>query len=141
MKPDFQARVFRRKGNSLVPADQYADEMMAGIKEGKDVLIRLWKPRNIKQHKLVFALAQIVYENSELFKSQEHVIRELKHETGLTDVYVGFDGVRRYEVRSISFGSMPQDEFERWLPRALYVLSYFSGIPESVLLEEGKKNG
>jgi hypothetical protein len=141
MKPDLESRVFRRKGNALIPADIHAEEMFATIKDGKDVLLRVFKPRNVEHHRKLFAILNCVVENSETYRDVEELLTIVKIATGLTTAVKGMDGQIYRIPKSISFASMPQDTFERFFKRATYALSQLSGIPESVLLEEIKNEG
>lgn len=137
MKPDLESRVFKKRGNTLVPSDIHADELMQSIKDGKQVLLRVFKPRNIDHHRKLFAILNCVVENSEIYNNVNELLNLLKIATGLT-IPVQFEGKIYRVVDSISFSSMAQDVFERWFKRATYALSQLSGIPESVLLEESE---
>lgn len=136
MKPDLECRVFRRKGNALIPADIHAEELMSSIKDSKDILLRVFKPRNVQHHRKLFAILKCVVDNSEQYNDIDELLVIVKLAVGYATVVQGMDGIMYRVPRSISFSSMPQDEFERFFPRAVYVLSKLSGIDESVLLEE-----
>jgi hypothetical protein len=136
MKPDLECRVFTRKGNTLIPADIHAEEMFNTIKNGKDVILRVFKPRNVQHHRKLFAVLNCVVENSEKYNDVEELLIIVKLAVGYATVVQGMDGEMYRVPRSISFSSMPQDEFDRFFPRAVYVLSKLSGITEEVLLKE-----
>jgi Protein of unknown function (DUF1367) len=136
MKPDLECRVFYRRSNTLVPADIHAEEMFNTIKDGKEVLLRVFKPRNVQHHRKLFAILNCVVENSEKYNDIEELLVIVKLAVGYATVVQGMDGEMYRVPRSISFSSMPQDEFERFFPRAVYVLSRLSDIPEDVLLNE-----
>lgn len=136
MKMDLESRAFIKRGKSLVPADIFAEEFFDGLKEGAKYLIRCWKPRNIDQHRKLFAMLRVVVDNSDKFESVDVLLEVIKIAVGYYDVVQGFKGEFLKIPRSIAFASMPQTEFERFFPQATYVMSQLSGIPESVLLEE-----
>lgn len=136
MKMDLEARCFLRRGNSLVPADSHAEELFEGIKEGKQVLVRVTKARNVDQHRKLFAMLRVVIDNSDKYESVDVLLALIKLAVGLYDVVQSYDGSFVKIPKSISFASMNQDAFERFFPRATYIMSKLSGIPESVLLEE-----
>jgi hypothetical protein len=138
MKPDFESRAFIRRGNTLVPADVHAEDLFEGIKDGKKVLIRIWSPRNIDHHRKLFAILNCVCENSEKWNDVEELLQVVKIATGYVTVVQGLDGDIYRIPKSISFASMPQDQFNRFFNRAVYTLSQISGISEDVLLEESK---
>lgn len=139
MKPDLECRVFRRKGNTLIPSDIHAEEMFNTIKDGKDILIRIWKPRNIEQHRKLFAILRTVVNNSETYNNVEELLVVVKLAVGYATVVQDWEGNYVRQAKSISVASMPQDEFARFFPRAVYVLSKLSGIDANVLLEESNK--
>jgi hypothetical protein len=136
MKPDLECRVFQRKGKTLVPADIHAEEMFNTIKDGKHVLLRIFKPRNVQHHRKLFAVLNCVVENSEKYNDVNELLVIVKLAVGYATVVQGMDGEMCRIPRSISFSSMAQDEFERFFPRAVYVLSKLSGINEDILLNE-----
>jgi len=109
---------------------------MSTIKDGKDVLLRVFKPRNIDHHRKLFAILNCVCSNSETYQDVDELLTIVKIATGFTTAVQGLDGKIYRIPKSISFASMPQDVFERFFKRATYALSQLSGIPEDVLLEE-----
>lgn len=136
MKPDLECRVFIKKNNSLIPADIHAEDLMNNLKDGKHVLLRVFKPRNVQHHRKLFAVLNCVVENSEKYNDVEELLVIVKLAVGYATVVQGMDGEMYRVPRSISFSSMAQDEFERFFPRAVYVLSRLSGITEDMLLKE-----
>lgn len=138
MKPDLECRAFIRRGKSLVPADVHAEDIFESIKDGKQCLVRIWKPRNVDHHRKLFAILNCVCDNSEVYNDVEELLSIVKIAVGYTNAVQGLDGNIYRIPQSISFASMPQDKFERFFKRATYALSKISGIPESVLLEESQ---
>lgn len=139
MKTDLESRVFRRRGNTLIPADMHADELMKKIGDGKDVLVRLYKPRNIDHHRKLFAILNCVVENSETYNDVEELLDVVKIMTGYNRVVQGLDGQIYRIPKSIAFASMSQEVFDRFFNRATWALSQLSGISEDVLLKEIEK--
>jgi hypothetical protein len=135
---DLESRCFIKRNGALYPSDMHADDLMATLKDGKEVLVRIHKPRNVQQHKLMFSILSKVSENSEVWPDVKSLLSAVKRAVGLMEAYIDVDGVIRQQTRSVSFASMPQQEFERFLPRALNVLARISGIDEEILLKESK---
>lgn len=118
-----QTLFMRVVNGSLTPADAESREKIGRLKEGRLIMIRAMAPRNPLQHRLLWHLARLVFENSEDFTSSEHVVEQMKIGTGLTDrvqlVVPGIGTVVQERGRSIAFESMPQAEFEEWFERVL----------------------
>lgn len=86
-------------------------------KYGKEILCYNKKPRNGKHHKLVFAMAKCVIDNSpeESIVSRMtpyDLIKELEYENGIIEMRMRLDGEVYYVPKSISYESMNEDEFE-----------------------------
>lgn len=127
---DVEARAFVKRRNpatgrcGLVPADQWADEFMATIKDGQQVLVTVRKPRSVQFHRLLFALLRKVVENSDRWATERVLLDDLKLATGLFETRVSALTGMPYPVpASISFASMSADEFHRWFDKALLVLA------------------
>ena len=65
------ARSFVRKGNTLVPADIHADEFLAGIPDGKEVLATIRRPRSPEHNRWFFAMLAKVCHASGKFNDPE----------------------------------------------------------------------
>ena len=81
-------------------------------------------PRNVQHHRKLFALLNLVAENSDVYDTPEKAIYALKLCTGYCDPIAD---PRTGEIvpiaRSIAFENMPQDEFEAWYCQALDAVS------------------
>lgn len=122
---DLNAFAFTRKGNALIPSDIHAADFLEGIKDGKEVLVSIKKPRSVKHHRRVFALLQLVLDNTEQWQGdKDALLSDLKMATRLVDVRVDLITGREYIVpRSISFASLDQISFDRWWRRAVHVIA------------------
>lgn len=109
----------------LVPSDPFAEEFMAPLKEGREVLLSARKARSIRQHRWLFALLRIVVQNADSRWADEQVLLEdLKLATGLFETRVSAITGMPYPVpASISFSAMPAERFGAWLDKAVAVLA------------------
>lgn len=98
-------------------------EKVIGLPTGTGVRAKISKMRNYQFHKKFFALLQIGYEafdppkifhkGVEIQKSQERFRKDCIIMAGYYDTVVNLKGEVRAEAKSISFGNMSQDEFEK----------------------------
>lgn len=99
----FKARILRLKG-----------------KAGQWLRIEWSSPRNVQHHRKLFALLQLIADNSETYDTAEKALYALKLCTG--HLYPMVDP-RTGEIvpvaRSIAFESMGQEDFEAWYCQAL----------------------
>jgi hypothetical protein len=128
MSTDLSARAFRVSRiqgiKVLVPADPFADEFMAPLKEGRDILVSTHNPRNPSHHKLLFALLRKVVENSDKWADEKVLLDDLKLATGLFETRTSAITGMPYPVpASIAFSAMSQERFARWFDKALTVLA------------------
>lgn len=127
---DVEARAFKKVRNpatgrsGLVPADQFADEFMASLKDGQQVLVTVRKPRSIAQHRWLFALLRKVVENSDKWADEKVLLDDLKLATGLFETRVSAINGLPYPVpASISFAAMDGARFSTWVDKAVSVLA------------------
>jgi hypothetical protein len=127
---DVDARAFIKRRNprtgasGLVPADQFAEEFLATIPDGREVLVTVRKPRSVQFHRLLFALLRKVVENTDRWANERLLLEDLKLATGLFETRVSALTGMPYPVpASISFASMNADEFHRWFDKAITVLA------------------
>ena len=135
-----KAVFMRSHGGILVPADVYADQLVARCKIGEGISVEAKKFRNIRFHRKFFSLLNLGFEMWE--PVQEHI----DHDTGeiiASDCAKNFDAFReevlilaghcdqvfsldgrsfRLIARSISFAKCDEFEFERIYRSVLDVL-------------------
>lgn len=123
--------ILRKKGNSLIPVDELGCEVLAKIKEGRDVGCDVIQRRNPRHHRLYWAMLKLLSEHTDIFAGQDTEIISiaLKLATGLVKAFVDQETGKMVMVPlSISFAAMDQAKFnqffdaacktiaERWLP-------------------------
>lgn len=116
------AIIVRRSGDKLVPVTEWDRERLLEIPEGKDLSIRVSRTRSARQHRLFWALMQIVVDNHPFYVRGEQLVEWLKIRLGYVDEIMFHDGSMMTKVSSISFTSMGQDEFQKFFNLALYVI-------------------
>lgn len=138
MASDLDGRSFTKRNGHLVPSDVMADEMLAGIKEGREVLVSVRRARNVKHHRLLFAALNKVVENSDKWPNAGALLDELKLATGHAEIRVNLLTGKPYAVpASINFAAMSQDEFGPWFEQAVHILAtkVLRVAPEALRLE------
>lgn len=116
--------IFRKRGRSLVPVDQEGLDVLAALRNERDVEVVLKQPRNPRHHRLLFALLNFITTHSDLFASTEAALTGLKIACGLVDPYIDpASGKTFFVPRSISFSSMDQTAFAAFFDRAVYVVT------------------
>ena len=111
-----EATVWLKKvSDQLVPTDDESRKLFGSIPENVMVLVNVRTPRNPNQHRLVWHLARLVFDNTERFDSAEHVMEQIKIGTGYSTrtllVIPGIGEVWQVRAISIAYESMPQQEF------------------------------
>jgi hypothetical protein len=134
---DLNAVCMIRRNTGLVPADIHADDFIALIPMGKEVMVTVRRARNPKHHRLLFALLKKVIDNTDQWASIEHLLDEVKLATGLAEVRINLITGKPYAVPgSISFAAMGQDKFEVWFEQAVVILAGVLGVGAEVLRDE-----
>jgi hypothetical protein len=121
---DLDGRAFKRVGNALVPVDFAADELVASLPEGKEVLVVVRRARSVAHHRWFFALLRVVVDNTEArWLDEEQLLNDLKLSVGHFSTSINLmTGEEHLVPRSISFASMEQGAFWRFTNRCLWVL-------------------
>lgn len=134
---DLDARCFVLRNGALFPADFAAEEFIAGIPNGKEVLVTIRRPRSPQHHRWFFAMLRKVSDNSDNWGDEDDLLDDLKHAVGHVERRQNIlTGETLARARSISFASMGQDAFNRFVNRCLFVLAQFLGISPDDLKSE-----
>ena len=122
---------------SFIPASEDDAELLSKVKVGETVRLTLVRPRNIKFHKKFFALINLAFDYweppkhgegsawSEKMPIERNVERFRKDVTimaGYYDATYRLNGDVRFEAKSISFGSMSEDDFEKLYSKVIDVI-------------------
>lgn len=109
--------VIKQADQTLIAAHDSDWEKIRKIRHGEMFEIEIKVQRNLKFHKKMFALYKLVFENQELFQSQEDMRRELTIAAGYFDTYHGLDGGLIKKAKSLSFSEMDEIEFQELYER------------------------
>lgn len=116
--------VMRKHGAALVPDEQEAAEVLSRIPEGKEVVVEVKQPRNVRAHRLYWALMGLLADNVDWIPHKDAASVMLKIATHEVDTIIdGRTGEVTYVPRSINWESMEQGRFGRFLDRALFVIT------------------
>jgi hypothetical protein len=128
---------YRKNGLTLIPSDREARELHAKIEDGGSVFIQVWHPRNWRQHKKYFAVLNNVVEATGKWASSEHLRRDIlialhRYEEEVNQL----TGEVRQIPHSMSYASMPKDEFERLYDDTIKLLTEALGCDPEMLTQE-----
>jgi len=117
---------------ALVPADDEARELLAGIAPGASVFVEMTRPRNAKFHRKFMAMLRFGFDHwspvidgvrlPDSAKNFEHFRGSVLRLAGFFDTVADLHGGLVIRPKSISFASMDEVEFERVYRKCLSVL-------------------
>lgn len=109
----------KQAGGVLAPADDYTADKMTKFKTGEQYPVEIKRSRNPHFHRKVFAFFNFCFEHwagGHEFKDESLQFDQFRKEliilAGFYDAYYSINSEPRLEAKSLSFGSMDQDEFE-----------------------------
>jgi len=125
--------LLKKANGALYPADDESGKYLFQCKEGVILKASISKPRNIQFHRKYWALINYAYDcwNPEIPEKWQGVEIEKNRDTFRKNIQImagyGFPVVNlkneiRYESKSISFGSMSEEEFDKLYNAAINVL-------------------
>ena len=105
---------------------------------GEDVMVSWRRARNMKFHRKVFALLQMVFENQERYPTFKRFRAEIQKELGYGETYEQDDGKAIFVPDSLSPASMEADEFETfWNDLCNHVITkWLPGVTREELEDE-----
>lgn len=125
-------------GNTLVPADPAALELVQSIKPGGSLWLRGNRARNPRRHRLFWALVQIIKENTDARQSPDAIADYLKIRGGHVEVFKRPGGEVVEVPKSISFSRCSESEFKSFIDRLMDVIrtEIIPGLDEGDLRRE-----
>ena len=111
--------------DALHPADQAAIEAMRQVPERSIVKIQFSIPRNVRHHRMFFALINLVWQaqrEPRTFATRENLLDALKIATGHVREVRDLQGRTHIVPDSISFGRMDQVQFREFFDSAVKVI-------------------
>ena len=130
--------IMRRHGDKLVPVAEWERERLLEIPEGRDLTVKITRTRSARQHRLFWALMQLVVINHPYYVRAEQLVEWLKIRLGYVEEVMFHDGQMLTKVSSISFGTMGQDAFQKFFNMALDIVTteVLAGTSRDDLLKE-----
>ncbi len=111
-------------GTHLTPLDpQDAENLRQVCTQGEIVTTDIKKARNLKHHRLFFALLQTVVVNQEKYRNVDDLLVELKLRIGHYQEHITAAGQLVYVPKSISFDRMDDLEFREFFRKAVVALA------------------
>ncbi len=127
----------------LRATDEEGERMLQRLPAGELIEVDVRRPRNLKMHRLFYALMNLVWANvpHDTYPTVDSLIVRMKIDTGhRTEMRFPTEGgfVTAYIPRSISFATMAQDEFDAFYQRCCdwVVREVIPGITNEELLAE-----
>lgn len=125
---------------ALRPADEAGQEALAKIGNGELVTVEVKKSRNIKHHRMFWALMSIVHENldHDRYPTVEDLTAAVKIAAGLRTRIELPNGETGFIPGSIAFAKMDQTAFDAFYNRVcdLICKHFLPGVTNEALREE-----
>ena len=125
-----------REGNHLVPIDEMSSDELARIPLRQQVLVAVRVPRNIRQHRLAWALATKVAEACDWLHDREDAMAWLKIKARHVQYIHDHRNNETHIIpKSIRFAALDQMGFDRIFRRMVYVTitEIIPGLDEAAL--------
>jgi hypothetical protein len=108
------------------PVSEAAREFHAKTPLGKVVEMKARRPRNPGHHRKLFALLNLIVDNTDLFANTDDALTGLKAITG-HGRWARIKGTSKdiFYPESIAFDAMPQDEFDAFYTQAIAAVRRF----------------
>lgn len=128
----------QRRGSFLAPAAPMDGEALEAFPTGKNLRVAITQPRSIKQHRLYFAMLNLVAENMATEVTSDALHEWVKLRCGVSVAIPLKSGAVDLVAGSIAFDKMDQDQFNRFFERAatLIVTHLIPGLGKPALIRE-----
>ena len=127
----------------LAPVDESARESLRAFGEGEVLRAKITRPRNVKRHRLFFALLNTVHMNlpeemEARFPTVERLRKELLVQTGHFEMHQTLGGKTVIFPGSMSFDAMDETEFLAFFESAFKFVAkhILTGVDQFELREE-----
>lgn len=107
--------------SGLVPMFPADLDQKRKLKLNEEYEVSVKRPRNIKRHRMFFALLNLAHQNTQMELPFETYRRWLIMKAGFVRVYTTPKG-QIFEPESIAFGNMDEDRFQEVYDRVLDVI-------------------
>lgn len=115
-----------KQNNVLVPSLEEDEEKLLTWKRGDILQVEIKRPRNAAFNRKWRALVRYVFQNQEIYNTEEDLLFELKLKCGHYREHITTKGEIIYDPQSLSFASMDEMEFSMFYNKAIdVILKYF----------------
>ena len=97
----------------LVPANEDAEEIIKGMKQGQAIKLKYTFPRNYENHKRFFAFVNVTFEIQDHFDNPKHYRKWLIMKSGHYSIIVAPNGFQIFDADSIRFDKMDEATFRQ----------------------------
>ena len=125
----FCTKVKTATSYALMPAHETDLEALKKLPKDQPLRVKVTRMRNVDHHRKWWALVNLAFDywepgedNQVGEKNLERFRKDLIILAGFYKQYIRIDGSTRIEPKSISFGSMSQDEFEGLYEKTIDVI-------------------
>ena len=130
-------QVVKTSNGFLKPAYNSDYDLFSKIKPNEIIEIEYKKKRNVRFHRLFFALMNLAYENQEAYTILDVMRKDIiKHAGYYTEHINAITGEITQEPNSISFSNMEETEFNKLYTDCKTVISQWLGIDNEQITEE-----
>jgi len=129
--------LMRKMLGAFRPVDEAGEDALKAIPNGEIVKVKWSRPRNLKHHRLYWALMSILWQNQSRYATIEELSDVVKCWTGHCTVIQG-NGREIRIPKSISFAKMDQTEFSQYWDRVVEfaVTRIIPGLDRDDLIRE-----
>ena len=106
------------------------------LKVGYEYLVTVKMPRNIKFHRKMFALYNLVFQNQETYRFLDDLRHDITIEAGFYRERTNIYGEIIKEAESISFANMDEDVFSELYNRSLDVIVKYFHFDKQSMIDE-----
>jgi len=106
------------------------------LKIDQEYLVKISMPRNIKFHRKMFALYNLVFQNQERYRVLDDLRRDITIEAGFYRERTNIYGEIIKEAESISFANMDEDVFSQLYNRSLDVIVKYFHFDRQSMIDE-----
>lgn len=111
--------IYRRTLDGFAPANDDAAEFFGKCKLGQLITLDGKQARNLKFHRLFFAILRLISDNSNPHISEAAALHFAKLAAGVGEAVTDSRGETHFVPGSISFGSMDQQAFDAFVQAAI----------------------
>jgi len=97
----------------LVPANEDAEEIIKGMKQGQAIKLKYTFPRNYENHKRFFVFVQTTFDMQDHFDNPKHYRKWLIMKSGHYSIIVAPNGFQIFDADSIRFDKLDEMSFRK----------------------------